>query len=180
MTINAKKIIKYFSLLFFMMLCIDSHATLIGDEMTADWTYPVSGYHDTNTFVASSGIDLIEDFANSNLDVTENSIIVDILGLNVVGLASSVQWDFLGIDASDGDIVDVIVNTNYLGWSDTFLSFDAHNIHVNFLNSVSFSSADDIFELIVVTANTSVPEPSSILLLGLGLAGIGFAKRKKV
>jgi hypothetical protein len=51
-------------------------------------------------------------------------------------------------------------------------------VAVHYTQGPSTTGEDDvIFDNVIVTA---VPEPTSIALLGLGLAGLGFRKRKKL
>jgi hypothetical protein len=43
----------------------------------------------------------------------------------------------------------------------------------------SYDTGDDYFKLKSITGEKAVPEPGTLALLGLGLAGIGFARRRR-
>lgn len=77
--IITRKLVRLFSCLLLVLFSFNSSATLLGDEMTANWTYLPNVYFDTNTFVAADGVDLDGEFSSHSLDVTDTSIIVDAL-----------------------------------------------------------------------------------------------------
>jgi len=63
----------------------------------------------------------------------------------------------------------------------TFVDFAASGLIDNGFSSTQFlaSSLDDIAPLVGAGSTTTVPEPATLVLMGLGLAGFGFLRRKK-
>lgn len=160
--------------LFFLILPLSSYASLIGTQMTANWIYAPFNTTDPRTFTVGQGIEVSGWASEFTVDVQSSKIIVDNVMGPGNGLANGVTWVFTVTDwgGTTGSITGVSVNTNYTGWSESFLSFNPNSITVSF-GDVSYGSyTTDIFEINVSSATSVVPIPSAVWLFFSGLLGL--------
>jgi len=131
------------------------------DRMNFYWSYPFS--YNINVEAASILVDYDTSSAGS---ATWGDATFAVTGMN---------------DSSGNPLQAVTVETNMAGWDSlTMLSFNNDSVFANW-NGLSFAPSTYFnVALDFGQANTSqVPEPSTMLLLGGGLAGFAFWKRKR-
>ncbi len=171
-----KKLLLLTCMLIMYVISTNTYSSLLGNEMTATWSTN-TGYIDVNTFVVTENVELINDWGFGNyLDTGPSSISV-VIGFNG-GINAGVSWLFSDMDFSDSDngIINVVVNTNYLGWSDSFVTFGADYVEIDFLNEVTFLFEPNHFEIELITDASPVPLPSALLLFISGLITLAWRK----
>lgn len=94
--------------------------------------------------------------------------------------------DIAGLDSSNQTVWSTTVDlTNYTDWSNWF-TVEVETADILTLAFTAPGSAPHrngfwpSVDNLVINEGVDVPEPSSIMLLGLGLAGLGFVRKRKI
>lgn len=158
-------------------------APLLGSTVNYQYYFPdaSSAYGDASNgnHVVGAGVEISNVAGNlATLDLTANQIIVD---FSTAATFSSVNFsgfkitDILGqIDAFTSVTIDAA--TNMAGLDASRISFGDDFFSVNW-QGLSFNS--NTFVVLNIGTASTVPEPGSLALLGLGLAGVAMARKRK-
>lgn len=143
------------------------------DNVLSDWTFNLAGSGTNYKFSIVQMTGGLPDINQSLYTVTNPWSVGDqnINGINL-SLTSGTQYaaviDFLGYAGSS-----VEFGPDTYAGGNGFWGFTNSNGWTN------FSGLDHIFQASFVSGGNNVPEPASLALLGLGIAGIYLSKRKK-
>ena len=158
----------------FLLFTLPANASLIGDEVGCTTSSSSWSCDPTTTSVSGSVVEfgiMLHAFRAFDLDIGESNIDFNVL-LSVGGILGLGPVSILDIDSM---ITGFTFDTNIEGLDVTRLSFTDHSFNTDF-DGLTVAPGQ-FLNINLVTA--SVPEPSTMSLLGLALAGIGFFRKKK-
>lgn len=180
--------------MIFVMLPSWVNATLIGDEVLIAQSSTSSGVLRDDLVTVGSGVELscpgvfelcganIPGVSQGSIDIGASSILFNLGSIISAVFLSDIfnGYTFSDLDWTNGPgiITGVSLNTDVDGLDLSRISFGDDFVAVNF-ESLQLDSNDTFFEITLATSH-SVPEPGSLALLCLGLAGVGIARRKKL
>lgn len=178
---------KFIVAVFSASVATLSHASFVGDTVNCS----LSPSYLTSCNQSSATVGAGEEFTIFTqtpgltwlVDIGANSVSVTLNGPANWGVSGGIgQFKLLslnefGISSSITGISNFFTNTNY-GIDASDITFTSDSLNISFINS-GWNTGQLLSFDVVTRPNQSIPEPASMALLGLGLAGIGFSRRKK-
>ena len=163
------------------------HAFVIGDEVLVGWLYPDQDttFWESTALTVSDAVEL-PDIAGQgvlDLNISDSSpeLAFDFINESTNTFTATAFNGFFISDVSNSiaDFIGVNIDgTNLAGFDADRIFFNADTIYLNF-TGIEFSSNAYIDFDIEFASTTSVPEPGTMLLFGLGLVGLVSVKSKK-
>ena len=159
-------------------------ATLIGDTVAIEHYYDGSLLGGSSVVVVDGSSDIVIPNQAYEVNVEAYSILVDYIYETEGDIWWTETLDFNGLvvssldDSTGAPLQAVTIDTNLVGWDMSRLSFLADAVYFDW-QGIHFADDGLYFNATLDFGEAPVPEPSTILLLGSGLAGLAFYRRKR-
>ncbi len=187
------KAVRILTTVFALSLCSWANATLIGDQVLIEQNRTALGTLRDDLVTVGGGVELscpgafelcsanIPGFSGGSIDIGISTILFDLGTITSANFTTDTfnGYIFSDLDWTDGpgEILGVSLITDVDGLDLTRVSFGTDFVAVNF-SALSLDADDTFFEL-ALDVSHDVPEPSTIGLLGAGLLGLGFIRRRQ-
>ena len=166
-----------------VLSALPASAGLVGQPVTVDYLYPDQStvYTGLGSGTVTGGGFTVNSFGQTNVTISDTQITIqDVFGSQLDFLSATFNgYELIETGGSPATITGFTVDgtTNVSGFDASRVSFDGTHVFVNMQGLLPLNLQEVVLDL--QFSGTSVPEPVSARLVGLGLAAAGLVRRFK-